>query len=325
MTNIYGNRFELNEYLNFDDAVEAVKWEVDRTLSTSPKIIRQYTQHLVVSRGKFIRTLSLLACAQKEDKMIHRNAVNFAAAVELLHLATLVHDDVIDDADLRRGEITLQKKFGKKTAVICGDYLLAVSLELAASVSDKEDYLKLNMPSYVSKVCLGELNQHLNNHNIDLGIMKYLRIISGKTAALFEASFYAGAVLSETDPKRINRYRKLGNNIGMLFQLTDDCMDFEETTEVAKKPVESDYEQGVITLPLIYALKKDEVFKKKAEGKLSRSDINSAVKKTGGLDFTHMLAEKYYKKSLKIIADLELEEDKANKLKFVLDKSYRLI
>ena len=72
-------------------------------------------------------------------------------------------------------------------------------------------------------------------------------------------------------------------------------------------------------------MKKDEEFKKKAEGKLSRSDINSVVKKTGGLDFTHMLAEKYYKKSLKIIADLELEEDKANKLKFVLDKSYRLL
>jgi len=315
----------MTNMLTYDQAIETVKLEVDKVLSSSPRIIRKYTQHLIISRGKFIRTLSLIACAQGTDGMINKNAVNFAAAVEILHLATLVHDDIIDDADLRRGQTTLQKKFGKKTAVICGDYLLAVSLELAASVSNKEDYLKLNMPKYVSKVCIGELNQHINNHNMNLSIIKYLGIISGKTAALFEASFYAGAVLSETDDKRINKYKKLGRNIGMLFQLTDDCMDFEETTDVAKKPVESDYEQGVITLPLIYALKKDDLFKKKSEGKLSRDEINSAIKKSGGLEFTHVLAEKYYKKSLNIIADLDLEEDKANKLRFVLDKSYRLI
>ena len=188
-----------------------------------------------------------------------------AAAIEILHLATLVHDDVIDNADLRRGEPTLQKKYGKRTAVICGDYLVCMAMKLAASTSQKsdmEEYEQLDMPDYMSRVCLGELNQHINNGNIDLTVRQYLRIISGKTAALFEASFFTGAVLVEKDLKQVKKYARLGRYIGMIFQLTDDCMDFEETEETAQKPVQSDYEQNVITLPLIHAFKTIENLKK---------------------------------------------------------------
>jgi len=124
--------------LCFDDALEAVKKEVDRTLSSSPRIIRDYTGYLVDSRGKMIRAMSLLACAMGPDDAVGPDAVRFADAVEILHLATLVHDDVIDNARLRRGKTTLQRKFGKKTAVICGDYLFSVSLRLAASAKSEE-------------------------------------------------------------------------------------------------------------------------------------------------------------------------------------------
>lgn len=314
------------QIITFDQAIGLVKDEVDRALSTSPLIIRGFTKHLTKSHGKFIRAVSLIACAQDYEGYIHPNAIKFAASIELLHLATLVHDDIIDDADLRRGESTLQKKFGKKTAVICGDYLLAVALQLATSVSNREDYLKLNMTEYISKVCIGELNQHLNNHNLDLSVSRYLKIISGKTAALFEASFFAGAILCENDKIIINKYKKLGRYIGMLFQLTDDCMDFEETKDTAKKPVQSDYEQGVITLPLIYALKEDSNLKEKAKfNTVTRDDINSSVLKTGGLKFTHLMAKQYYNKSLKLISELNVSKEKEEKLKLILDKSYRLI
>lgn len=162
----------------------------------------------------------------------------------MLHLATLVHDDVIDDADLRRGIPTLQRMYGRRTAVICGDYLLAASLRLAAQVGDRERYLDLRLPDYVGRICLGELGQHLNNGNLELTAYRYLKIIGGKTAALFEAAFYAGALFFTEEERLIRRYARLGRQIGMIFQLTDDCIDFESDEATAKKPVRSDYEQG---------------------------------------------------------------------------------
>lgn len=313
------------EFIASEKAMDLVMKEINRVLSTSPFIIRKYTQHLLSSKGKCIRALSLLTCAENEKGLIHPDAVKFAASVEILHLATLVHDDVIDNADIRRGDITLQKKYGKRTAVICGDYLLSVALKLASSVKNKEDYLNLNMPDYMSRVCLGELNQHINNGNLDLSVHQYLKIISGKTAALFEASFYAGAILYEKDEKTINKYMRLGRYIGMIFQLTDDCMDFETTKSVAKKPVQSDFEQGVVTLPIIYAFKNKIDFKERARGKqISRNDINEAVAKTGGLSYTHLVSKRYYDKSMIIINQIEVTEDKKAKLKSILDKAFRL-
>ena len=135
-------------------------------------------------------SLSVLTCALDEEELIHRDAIRLAAAVELMHLATLVHDDVIDNADLRRGELSLQKKYGKRTAVICGDYLLCIALKMVSLIEDKDEYVKGRVPDYMSRVCLGELNQHINNGNFDLSVYRYLKIIAGKTAALFEASFY---------------------------------------------------------------------------------------------------------------------------------------
>ncbi|MEL7655848.1 MAG: polyprenyl synthetase family protein [Bacillota bacterium] len=313
----------------YDSALGQVRFEVDKMLTSAPLIIRSYTKHLASSMGKFIRAASVIACAQDRDGQIHEKAVKLAAAIEILHLATLVHDDVIDNADLRRGEITLQKKYGKRAAVICGDYLLCMALKSAASAaekSDMEEYHNLEIPDYMSKVCLGELNQHINNGNIDLTVHQYFKIISGKTAALFEASFFTGASLVEKDQQIINRYAKLGRYIGMIFQLTDDCMDFEETEETAQKPVQSDYEQNVITLPLIYAFKNMNSFKNEAKSKkLTRAEINEAVRKTGGLEITKLVAERYYNKALRLIRELDITKEKADRLKLILDKSYRLV
>ncbi|MDF2537965.1 MAG: Polyprenyl synthetase [Herbinix sp.] len=308
----------------YDEAFDLVKAEINNTLSKSPIVIREYTKHLLASQGKYIRAASVLICAEDKEGMIHPDAVKIAASIEILHLATLVHDDVIDNADLRRGNITLQKKYGKRTAVICGDYLLSVSLRMAASISNRQDFLNLNMPDYVEKVCLGELNQHINNYNVNLTFFNYLKIISGKTAALFEASFFAGALFTGISEAEAKKYRKLGNYIGMIFQLTDDCIDFENTVETANKPVQSDYEQGVITLPLIHALKQLGDFRAKAQGSgVSRSEINEAVSKTGGLDFTRLIVRKYYNKSMKIVDDLDITDNKKDKLIMLLNKASR--
>ncbi|MBH1940412.1 polyprenyl synthetase family protein [Mobilitalea sibirica] len=313
------------EMITIDEAIRQVKLTVDKTLNKSPLIIREFTKHLALSKGKFIRAYSVIMCAEDKDGMVHPNAVKIAAAIEILHLATLVHDDIIDDADLRRGQATLQKKYGKRTAVICGDYLLSVSLRMVASISNKKEYLDLEIHDYVGRVCLGELNQHINSSNVNLSIYQYLKIISGKTAALFEASFLAGAIFSKATEAERNRYKQLGFYIGMIFQLTDDCIDFENTVETANKPVQSDYEHGVITLPLINALQKMGDLKAKALDKgITRSEINDAVEKTGGLEFTRMVVKKYYNKSMGVIDRLDLSDSKKERLTLLLNKASRL-
>lgn len=312
------------EFLTFDDAAERVKQEVGRLLSASPKPIRSYTQHLTLSWGKFLRSRALLACAENREGLIHSNAVKFASAVEILHLATLVHDDVIDNSNIRRGFVTLQKKYGKRTAVICGDYLFCLALEQAASISNKKDYLDFSVPDYMTRICLGELKQNQNNYNLDLSVAGYLRIISGKTAALFEASFYAGAILCEEAKEDVGKYMRLGHHVGMIFQLTDDCIDFEAPQQLAKKPVQSDYEQGVITLPLIYAFQTRIGFKEKAkEEQISRDEINAAVAETGGLNYTRMISKKYYDKAFAMIRELDASDGKKERLQSILDKAYR--
>lgn len=313
------------ERITYQQAYEQVKEEVDRTLSTSPFVIREYMKHLSLSTGKYIRTASLLACAMDQDDLIHPDAVKLSAAVEIMHLATLVHDDVIDNAELRRGELSLQKKYGRRTAVICGDYLLCMALKTASLIEDREEYVKRSFPDYMSKVCLGELNQHVNNGNFDLSVYRYLKIIAGKTAALFEASFHAGAVLSVKEEPIIKQYARLGKYIGMIFQLTDDCMDFETTEKVAQKPVKSDFEQNVITLPLIHTFERMEDFKEQAkQGAVTREEIDRAVQKAGGLSYTRLIAKKYYTKSLRIINQVEVSTAKREKLLSILEKAYRI-
>ena len=317
-----------NSAMIYEDAIEQVKYEIDRLLTSSPPIIRSYTSHLASSMGKLLRAVSVITCAMDRYGMICEKAVKMAAAVEVMHLATLVHDDVIDNSALRRGQETLQSKYGKRTAVICGDYLVCMAMKLAATAwenTDLEDYMKIQVPDYMGRVCLGELNQHINNGNLNLSLHQYMKIISGKTAALFEASFFTGAALLEKEQHIVKKYAKLGHNIGMIFQLTDDCLDFEETEATALKPVQSDYEQNVITLPLIYALKNLDGFSKKAsEQKLERTDINDAVRRTGGLDYTRRVAQKYYIRSQELIRELHAGDDKEKRLKGILDKAYRL-
>jgi heptaprenyl diphosphate synthase len=310
-------------HLTILEGFEAARREVDRALSSSPPLVEKYLDHLRTAGGKFIRAGSLLACAMDPQNLVHPNAVKLAAAVEILHLATLIHDDVIDDAEVRRGITTLHRRFGQKTAVICGDYLLALALRTASSVQNAGEYLNLSFPDYISRICLGELNQHLNNGNLDLSVYKYLRIISGKTAALFEASFLAGAVLSSEDPSVRSDYRHLGRYVGMIFQLKDDCIDYEETEESAKKTVRSDFEQGVVTLPLIYAFANEQSLKKKAEqNALSKSELARSVIAAGGLEHTRSVAKRYYEKAARVIGRLEITKEKRSRLTEILDKAY---
>ncbi len=310
------------EKFTFDESIEQVNKEIKNALTRSPKVINEYLTHLSGSRGKMIRATSVLVVNQDEEGLIAEAAIKAAAAIEIIHLASLVHDDVIDNADIRRGEETLQKKYGKRTAVICGDYLLSVALHMVSGIPSDNENTSLSISDYIRRLCLGELLQHVNNWNLELSVFEYIKIISGKTAALFEASFFAGALLGEFSKKESKKYRRIGNYVGLIFQLQDDCLDFDKTVIKAKKPVQSDYEQGVITLPLIYAFDKFPKFKEKAiKGKITRKDINEAVDKSGGIEYTKRIMKRYFEKAKKEINDLNCSEVKKEQMKTILLKS----
>jgi len=319
-----------SKFYSLDEAMAQTRRLISGLLQKSPLVIRQYTSYLSESSGKMLRALSVLISAQDDSRNVPASSIQMAAAIELVHLATLVHDDVIDNADLRRGKPTLRKAFGNKTAVICGDYLLSRSLALVTALPDPKQYLDRKFQDYISCLCLGELNQLLNNSNFNLSPLQYFRIINGKTAALFEASFLAGAVtggLSEADCQKFSR---LGHMIGMIFQLTDDCLDFEADLSAAGKNVQTDYEQNVVTLPLIFALAADPAFKTslaaaEANGaKLPRSVINTTVAASHGLDRTHRVVLDYGRKARQIISQLALPEAKRNDLESLLKKAMRI-
>lgn len=318
MTDKIGKEKEINYIEDFDRAVELTRQNLTKKLNSTPRHIREYTSHLGAVQGKLIRALSLLACAEFPDGRISEEAVHSAVGVELLHLATLVHDDVIDDSRVRRGIATLNKKYDRKTAVICGDYLLCLALEQGRHLK----YRDIDLSDYMTSICLGELRQHQNNFNFELSPVSYFRIIKGKTAALFEASFFAGAVLCDESIRQQKIYLRLGNYLGMIFQLMDDCIDFEESIDIAKKPVQSDFEQGVITLPMIHALQNDLELKNLSVSEIVSENIFSAVKRAGSLAFTKGISKRYYKKALKLIENLNASDSKKDRIKLLFDMAY---
>ncbi|NLA86953.1 MAG: hypothetical protein GX847_06640 [Clostridiales bacterium] len=160
----------------------------------------------------------------------------------------------------------------------------------------------------------GEVRQNRNNNNYRLSEREYFRIIRGKTAALFEACFYAGFTLSGEEETFLDVYREIGGNIGLIFQLADDCADYEATRKMTKKPVLSDYSRGVVTLPLIYALKTDKTLAEKIAAELPPVELKAAVQAAGGLRYTHGKIDKLFKKTQSMIQFLDVSAGKAELL-----------
>jgi geranylgeranyl pyrophosphate synthase len=315
---------ELENEHTFDEAVHETESEISRQLKNTPDVIKRLSGHLSRAAGKNIRAKSLLACALRHDGHIAGDAVKIAAAVELLHLATLVHDDIIDDAASRRGIETLHRRFGEKAAILCGDYLFCLALELASTVKPREERRMLapkTLPGYLTDVLTGEMRQNENNRNFALTERQYLKIISGKTAAMFEASFYAGFLLSDETGSLENDYLEIGRSLGIIFQLADDCADYEATQKSTRKPVLSDFRTGVVTLPLIYALKSDKSLYARIISGISPQELKNAVETTGGLRDTHLRISEYFYKTKKRLAALPISPEKKDRLTMILEKA----
>lgn len=310
----------MNKRFTFEEAYAYSNEYVGDLLKKNHGILGQVMKYLVQAQGKGVRTMLLLQCALGDDQMVPVEACKAAAAVELFHLATLVHDDVIDDAPTRRGVPSIQTEFGKKQAVIVGDYLLCLSFSTLTAI-DRKSYSDEHMDvlssfmAMAGRICTGEYNQLVHNYNIDIEYKDYYRTISGKTAALFWIAGYIGAALGQESERQAKKIARFAQVVGLIFQIIDDCKDYEMNETEALKPVQSDLKEGVITLPLIFAMAKDKSIRQDVErifdGKLDALTIVDRVKHSGGVEESWALSKRYFKKAVKLLNGLESETKKS--------------
>ncbi len=238
---------------------------MDETIRTDGFPLADAVSVLIDSKGKMLRPAFLLIGSDfgqgpgsaRAKKLVQERVLALAAAVELLHVSTLIHDDVIDDADLRRGKPTLHTLFGTKEAILAGDWLFSRCFTLAAESSDPQGARALSR--VIAAICSAEIRQDLDKWSYSTSVRAYLHKIAGKTAALFTLSLQVGAQEAKAPAKQTEHLRRAGYDIGMAFQIIDDILDFESSLGVMRKPVGKDLAEGLCTLPLIYALKEDEV------------------------------------------------------------------
>ncbi|GDZ84167.1 geranylgeranyl pyrophosphate synthase [Leuconostoc citreum] len=208
-----------------------------------------------LNAGKLIRPALTLLFSRLSDNPYNAKAISLGASLELLHLATLIHDDIIDESKLRRGHESIQSQFGKDTAVYAGDYLLTGMFSLLER-ADKPAANKLALKA-LQEILFGELVQKQNRYNLSADFNSYLTQIKGKTAALFRLSVSFGVISGDNySEPLLETVSHLGENIGVTFQLLDDYLDFESITQDLSlgKPVGQDIRNGIYTAPILFAL-----------------------------------------------------------------------
>ncbi len=223
--------------------------EFSRHVQSKVALIPQIGQYLRTSGGKRMRPAVLLMAARLSGYSGDR-AVLYAAVVEFIHTATLVHDDIIDDADLRRGRMAVHSRWGNDITVLLGDYLYIKSMAMALT-HDTLDIVRL-LCDVTLKMIEGELYQLTKNGDADITEDEHFDIMRRKTAYLFGGCAQIGGVLGKVAPDQEQALREYGFNLGIAFQLVDDLLDFTGDVETVGKPIGSDLREGKVTLPLIH-------------------------------------------------------------------------
>lgn len=213
--------------------------------------VEGYVSYVCGSAGKRLRPALALLAGGATGK-ISASHVDLAVIIELIHIATLVHDDIMDGADLRRDQPTANSKWGNAISVLLGDALFAHALRLATNFSETEVCRRI--ADAAAEVCTGEIVQTQRRFDLNLSVHDYYRIVEMKTAALFAAASELGAFLSETTPEKIGALKNFGLKLGTAYQVYDDCLDLVGDEEEIGKTLGSDLRKGKLTLPLIFLL-----------------------------------------------------------------------
>ncbi len=274
--------------------------ELRREALASPGALEEAVAHLFRAGGKRLRPAFVLL-AGRFFAYDPERLVPLAAALELVHLATLVHDDVIDEAPLRRGLPTVKARWGDFHALCTGDYLFARALALVARYGDEA--IASHLARVSLQMCAGEIEQIVTAGCLDVDLRAYLRRIKRKTALLFSSCCYIGALASGAPPVLARALQQYGYYLGMAFQITDDLLDFLGSEEELGKPVGSDLRQGIITLPVLCALRHPRLGPRLRELLASGvtdgawEEVRRLVAAAGGLDRARLYSCRYLEKA----------------------------
>lgn len=234
-----------------DDLAE-IETALETNLTPWLDLVRDTAGHILFAGGKRLRPLLLITCARICGSDTPQNK-RFSTIFEYLHAATLLHDDLVDGAALRRGKPAAQHVFGNETAVLTGDFLLARSLSIAADTQDFEIIRIIG--NITEQMSQGEILQLQNRGRLDLSEDEYMEVIRRKTAVLMEGACHVGALVAGGARTEAEALKQFGHRIGMAFQMADDLLDYTSDTSGLGKAVGTDLREGKLTLPVIIALK----------------------------------------------------------------------
>ncbi|RRJ83531.1 polyprenyl synthetase family protein [Aestuariirhabdus litorea] len=287
------------------DDFATVDRHIQQQLSSDVPLVQTIGQYIVNAGGKRLRPLLVLlsarACGYSGDARIA-----LAAVIEFLHTATLLHDDVVDMSNLRRGRDTANAKWGNAPSVLVGDFLYSRAFEMMVNIADLEVMRILSNATTV--IAQGEVLQLMKVRDANTTEAIYMEVIRAKTAMLFEASTHAAAVLSGVDTPQREALRRYGDKLGIAFQLVDDLLDYQGDAEAMGKNVGDDLAEGKPTLPLIYTMREGT----EAQAQLVRQAIQKggleqieaiteAVRSSGALEYTASLAQRYAREAIEAL------------------------
>lgn len=285
----------------FDDIqkeLEKVNILIKEELQTDQNFLNQLVSHFTRRRGKMIRP-SLVILGGKICGSKSKELLKLAAAMEILHMATLVHDDIIDEADKRRGGKNINSMFGSQLAVLLGDFFYARSLSIVNHIPHGYELIS----DIVASMVQGEFLQYETSFNLDQGKDNYLKIIGLKTAYFISTCCKLGALMGHSSKREEVALTNYGKYLGLAFQIRDDILDIYATEKKLGKPVYKDVTNGVYTLPILQALQSDrrdelsQILQKDFLVEEDLDDLNNIIIETGSLNYTHAKVLEYCEKA----------------------------
>ena len=299
-------------------------------LSHSNGLLASVLEHIKKRTGKQMRPILILLIAKNYGKISYVTQ-HSAVGLELLHTASLVHDDVVDESAERRGQKSVNAQYNNKVAVLVGDYLLSTAL-LNVSLTHN-DLIVQNLAELGRTLAKGEILQLTNIDNRDLSEDVYYQVIEQKTAALFESCCAIGALSANASPEQIELAKKFGHNLGIIFQIKDGSFDYYDSDEIGK-PTGNDMAEGKLTLPAIYALNSTanetmlNIARKVKDGNVSQDEIKQLVdftKEYGGIDYAEKVMSQLHNKCNKYIfdnvSDPQIQESLFKYVEFVIQRT----
>ena len=325
-----------NSYSELKNSVEdkliLVDEKIKQKLVSKVDLVDEMTKYHIKTGGKRIRALLTLGSAKLCGYLKGARDINLSACVELIHAATLMHDDVIDNGEVRRGKKTINKIWGNQSSILVGDYLLSRCFEMMVDDGDLE-ILKL-LSSTSAEISQGEVLQLQHNKEVDILEETYLKIISWKTASLFAASTKVGAILSKKENKIKDALYSYGKNLGLTFQIADDTLDYNSDLKVFGKEIGNDFYEGKITLPIILLYQKInnkekseliEIFNKLERDKEDLSKVLDMIHKYKVINDCFKKAEyfiNFASNSLNVFEDSKEKDILKNLTYFSLERSF---